>query len=821
MRFNDLDRLDLADCAADAAATPETPQPTYTLTVTAGAGGAVDPSGATTHAEAAEVTLRASWNDATHTFGGWGGDCADTEATCRIKMYADANVAATFTPLAADRCAAPTDADCLRAVYQGPPEDYAQVQEIPTELLLRPSADGRYQVERGQQVTVVTAAPLPAGYSRFYLQRRTSTSASPGTPPTSYERLVAPVGTSYTFTPTADEGGASSISFDLTAARPRPLPRPGQKPELGRVVVTTVFQLPVAPLTLELNSSRELCTANTLTELSWTITGGQPPYALTIDGQTVDAEAESQRANCGPIQMNPQTEEPLPNQTKTFSASVSDSQSSPVPAADRIAVELVQALPAPANVWVSVYPGFVYSNWDRVDGFGSQLPELDESQMSSVEQRKHTRDGYLVRYRTDAASAWTYAEHSEGGWTKLAGYLRPWDTPPPGTFYRMSVTAARHPLELETPDALNWSRPIRYTTSGPAQNLTVSATHNTATISWSKQPGTGGAYAYLDSPGGGGAKRYVAEGDEAGTHAVTFSHLKPDSDYLISILQLSGEARGAVRKRFRTEPGPPGWQPLPRGPHNLVATATHDTITVTWNPPFEGASPKWSAAMLDGQILVHSTRIDDGTTTWVSSGEVDSMGRYRILPGRTYTIIVTHKGIHRAEQTITVRTQTGSYARDASASAAETPVYRHPRLPFVIDWPLTVELRHYMVVDPWQWRSYRYHVGLDTGGFHSIPVGVSARRVHAVAAGVLRVFNDHPEHVSYALYCPHLPGPLHQQIVLHREGVMKDPTDPEKVICNFLVAPASGRSVLVFHDEHHISKYAHLDRGSFSVEQDL
>ena len=59
------------------------------------------------------------------------------------------------------------------------------------------------------------------------------------------------------------------------------------------------------PLTLELTSSRDLCTANTLTELSWTIAGGRPPYTLSIDGETVDAESESYRVNCGAIPADP------------------------------------------------------------------------------------------------------------------------------------------------------------------------------------------------------------------------------------------------------------------------------------------------------------------------------------------------------------------------------------------------------------------------------------------------------------------------------------------------------------------------------------
>ena len=240
LQFGDTGRLGLADCAANPPATPTTPVPTYTLTATTQGGGSVSPAGATTHAEATAVTLTASWNDATtDTFAGWSGDCSGTATTCVLEMYADKIVTATFTPLPADRCATITDADCIRAVYKGAPDDYAQVQDIPVELLLAPDDDGRYRVRRGEQVTVVTAARLPSGQNRFYM--RVLPDADPS--PTSHRRLIPPVGTTYTFTPTLDGEGATLITFDLTAARPRPLPRPGQKPELGAIVVTTVFRV--------------------------------------------------------------------------------------------------------------------------------------------------------------------------------------------------------------------------------------------------------------------------------------------------------------------------------------------------------------------------------------------------------------------------------------------------------------------------------------------------------------------------------------------------------------------------------------------------
>ncbi len=137
------------------------------------------------------------------------------------------------------RCAAPTEADCIVAVYVGAPDDYAQVAAVPSEMLLRPASDGRYYVGRGQQVTVVTAARLPAGYTRFDLQRTPL-----GTPPpVSASQLIQPVGTTYTFTVTNDEAAPTLITFDLTAARPHPI-RPNHEPVLGDTVVTTVFSVP-------------------------------------------------------------------------------------------------------------------------------------------------------------------------------------------------------------------------------------------------------------------------------------------------------------------------------------------------------------------------------------------------------------------------------------------------------------------------------------------------------------------------------------------------------------------------------------------------
>ena len=41
-----------------------------------------------------------------------------------------------ITAQPADRCATPTDADCIRAVYKGAPDDYTKIADIPADMLL-------------------------------------------------------------------------------------------------------------------------------------------------------------------------------------------------------------------------------------------------------------------------------------------------------------------------------------------------------------------------------------------------------------------------------------------------------------------------------------------------------------------------------------------------------------------------------------------------------------------------------------------------------------------------------------------------------------
>ena len=354
------------------------------------------------------MTLTASWNDATHTFAGWSGDCSGSATTCTLEMYADYDVTATFTELPATRCAAPEDADCIRAVYLGAPADYAQVQDIPAEFLLTPNADGRYEVERGQQVTVVTAAPLPPNHDRFVADIRPDSAPSP----TSFLQLVPPVGTTYSLTASGDAYAADRIEFNLRAA----ITRPGSaKPIPGAVVVSTGFEVLPDRLTLEFASSSELCTANALAELSWTISGGKAPYTLTIDGETVNARSESHDVNCGPLETEPLTSEPLIDQFKTFQALVTDEHGVSVSAGATVEVLGPGAPTLSAQTAAS---GSVALSWSAESTTG----------VTHWEYRQRQGDGVWGAWTRIAGSDAATTEHSVSGLTEDARYsfhLRP------------------------------------------------------------------------------------------------------------------------------------------------------------------------------------------------------------------------------------------------------------------------------------------------------------------------------------------------------------------------------------------------------------
>ena len=803
IRFNELGTLGLSYC---------TTTTTYLLTTTAGTNGSVSPlPGTYRYLSGASVTVTAT-PDADYRVAAWGGDCSGTATTCTLTMDAAKTVTATFAALAADRCATVSASDCIRAVYKGAPGDYAQVADIPADKLLTPGSDGRYTVERGQQVTVVTAAPLPTGYTRFYLQRRPP--GAPGTPdPVSFSQLIPPVGTTYTFTVTTDEGGRTLFTFDLTAARTRPFARPGHKPELGDRVVTTTFQVatcetggavanpatdtalvadcdallamrdalagtatlnwaagtPIsswegvtvagtpqrvtklslanssltgelprglggltaltelrlngnqltghvpwaltqlpslthlylagnsgltgcippalrtitnndmatlglpdcAPLALTLTAERAQCTEATLNPVTWTITGGSPPYTVTVDGETAPADATSANATCGTLPdygiWLPVTEAP-----GTITATVTDATGAPATAS--AAYTIVPPLPAPTGVGIDAMRTAFQAVWDRVPAAGS-VPTLAQDCPCPL---------YLLRWRPSGTTSWTTALYADRGSVSQGGTAYYFEGVLEGSTYQWSIATLRDAIEQQTPTALTWSPPVTAATVTPATGVRATATHDTITVRWDPQPTARSLTVSVDGPNAGGSAQLFASADGIPPEAV-FRNLPPDTEYLVTVSVPALDQTPRTEITVRTTVAPSDWTPPPRGPQNLRTAVTHNSVTVNWGAPYTGAHDVYTVSLFHANTEVGYAIAYGGVTAHTFTG---------LTPTTTYKVVVTHIDIVRqsAEASVTTAAEPTETARQTISPVPMCTEYLVGSLvcttPFEFHWPL-------------------------------------------------------------------------------------------------------------------------------------
>ncbi len=399
------------------------------------------------------------------------------------------------------------------------------------------------------------------------------------------------------------------------------------------------------PLTLTITAGRAECTAGTLNPVSWEITGGTPPYTLTIDGASVDADAESATVTCGAL---PEGANEAPG---TFTATVTDATGAPATAS--AAYTIVEPLPAPTGVTRhAVTRVDIVIGWDTVEGAGSQSPPVPDY------HGRDDFDSYLFRFRDlDAAATDPYEilepltypiavlQTARLGAGELS-QLSEWQG---------MVAAIRHPIEQQTPAALNWSPPVQFGTVTEPQNVVVQATHNTLDVSWDEQPYTQSGQVAL--VGGGLHRGHCCSRITAtnGRQHTRFRNLTPDSDYEITISAGDGiDAQRAYRVvAARTVAAPEDWEPPPRGPNNLRATATHDSITVFWDPPFPDAEPGWAVMVFapNGYRIAIGWPGDPPPSGWTTRG--DFVG---LEPETTYRVIVAHDGGDGASAEITITT---------------------------------------------------------------------------------------------------------------------------------------------------------------------
>ena len=559
------------------------------------------------------------------------------------------------------------------------------------------------------------------------------------------------------------------------------------------------------PLSLTLTAERAQCTAATRTPVTWEITGGVPPYTLTVGGETVDADAEDVTVTCGTLPEPAEGQDPVTEAPGTIPASVTDTAGEAATA--RAAYTIVPPLPAPTGA--TSYPAHtaIALRWDRVPGAGPTPTPASECPCPL----------YLVRWRPTGTEPWTTIVHVDL-YSNLpgAGFYR--DGFLAGTTYEFVVAALRGAIEQETSAALVWSAPVTATTLAPPRGVQATATHDTITVTWDPQPAAGRYSIGVTGPSGSTFQRFTPDGDA--THQVVFRHLPPETEYTVDVAVEVGFPPPVTEITVRTAAVPAGWTPLARGPQNLHTSVTHNSVTVDWDPPHAGASDGYHVFLDPPAGLTQSVTVHSGVTSHTFMG---------LAPATTYEVFVSHADIVVGDASATVTTAPAPVAGQRTGpvtacfeifpgssiclTPAPTPVgfhwpLEHDDTEGSADCPARDEaLRH--TDDIWVLRpSGRFHAGLDVS--HECGSGrVAGRAVYAAAAGRARAFNVAANN-EWIMYCPGIGGSLHTRFITNSQPFYNN---AQHGACNYVVSPYSGRTVLIFHtDGKTVTKYAHLQR---------
>ncbi len=412
-------------------------------------------------------------------------------------------------------------------------------------------------------------------------------------------------------------------------------------------VTTTRWARSSLPLTLTVGRSE--CTAGTLTPVTWEISGGVEPYRLRVDGASVDPNTEGATATCGAL---PEGATEAPG---TITARVTDDTGATATAS--AAYTIVPPLPAPVATAVpSVMPLSVQVAWEDLT-----VPASCEVATGC----------YAFRTRLAGETSWDYNwdEHRHAGsdWPPVVSR-----SVPGGTTVEAGIASMRDPIEIETPEALRWSATAHATSLADISGLTVTATYDTVTVRWNRQTSADRWWASIGGPvvrgrqvktiaSRGPADWVAGWGDPtSATHEVTFTDLPPDTEFQVTVwgphIPEAGVARALeATTAVRTAVAPAGYTPLPRGPQNLRATATHDTITVQWDHPWPDTENPYTLR-LSGPLRREVTQ--DWWDTVVLPPDSQHTFPY-LLPTSTYRIWVTHNAIAGGHAEITVRTKLG------------------------------------------------------------------------------------------------------------------------------------------------------------------
>ena len=381
--------------------------------------------------------------------------------------------------------------------------------------------------------------------------------------------------------------------------------------------------------TLWLTSSRNLCTAGTLTEISWQISGGSAPYALSIENSAVDVSADNVRINCGALTETEAADAEAALAAKTVTAVVTDSRGVRRKAA--LDVARARALPAPSRSYATAQRTFIAMHWSVDDGVRGT-------------------DGiarYLVRSRPTGQAVWSYV-HYELLWshdrtsTGVPGLSE-------GVAYEAQVAAVRDPLEALTPTALTWSGTTTATTTKAPTGVRATATHDTVTVVWDAQPSVRDYHIRIveRSSQGPGRLKWITASPTV-PREITFSGLNEATNYTVTV-SVDGDflSRVGTDVDITTASAPANWTPSERAPVIVGTRAAHNMIEVSW------AAPPADARLMY-LVSVEHPASPYPYADWVEGATTFSLDR--LEPETTYTVHVHHHDLHGGKTTIEITT---------------------------------------------------------------------------------------------------------------------------------------------------------------------
>lgn len=283
----------------------------------------------------------------------------------------------------------------------------------------------------------------------------------------------------------------------------------------------------VEPLALKLFISGAPCTEPMLRELSWIISGGTPPYALTVDGQAVDTARWSTGVLCGLLPTDPQPCDPEPKLHQTFRAVVTDSRGVTAETELQVAVAKPPRRPKPG----AVLPGASSSAAVRV----GWTAVTEGSDICAYELRYQATDW-------DAASwpdVWTTIDETIAASTTEYRH----NGLDPARRYRYQVRA-RNNL-----GAGDWSRAFPEAGVRPDAPTLTARTAASGSVALSWIPGSAGAarWEYRQRPADGSWGAWTAiVGSDASTVTHTVTDLTEDARYRFQVRAVGANEPGSA-----------------------------------------------------------------------------------------------------------------------------------------------------------------------------------------------------------------------------------------------------------------------------------